>query len=54
MGVCSVEQSKHWAEDLDVDYIPSAFCIRNAFMKGMVCTFDIHRFAKEVAKKIYV
>lgn len=51
MGVCSVEQSMRWAEDLDVDYIPSAFCIRNAFMKGMVCTFDIHRFAKEVAKK---
>lgn len=51
MGICSVEQSMRWAEDLDVDYIPSAFCIRNAFMKGMVCTFDIHRFAKEVAKK---
>lgn len=51
MGVCSVGQSIRWAEDLDVDYIPSAFCIRNAFMKGMVCTFDIYRFAKEVAKK---
>jgi hypothetical protein len=50
MGVCSVEQSMRWAEDLCIDYIPSAFCIRNAFMKGMVCTFDIHRFAKEVAK----
>lgn len=51
MGICSVEQSSRWAKDLDIDYIPSAFCIRNAFMKGMVCTFDIHRFAKEVAKK---
>ena len=51
MGVCSVEQSVRWAEDLGADYIPSAFCIRNAFMKGMVCTFDIHKFAKSISKK---
>jgi hypothetical protein len=51
MGICSVEQSKRWAADLEVDYIPSTFCIRNAFLKGVVCTFDIHRFATEVSKK---
>jgi len=51
MGLCSVEQSKRWAKDLDVDYIPSSFCIRNAFLKGVVCTFDIQRFATEIAKK---
>lgn len=51
MGVCSVEQSSRWANDLDIDYIPSSFCIRNAFLKGMVCTFDIHKFAKSIAKK---
>jgi len=51
MGVCSVEQAKRWADDLEVDYIPSAFCIRNAFLKGMVATFDIQRFAKKISKK---
>ena len=50
MGLCSVEQAKRWAKDLGTDYVPSAFCIRNAFLKGMICTFDIQRFAKTVAK----
>lgn len=51
MGVCSIEQSRRWAEDLELDYIPSAFCIRNAFLKGMVCTFDIQKFARKISKK---
>jgi len=51
MGVCSVEQAKRWSSDLELDYIPSTFCIRNAFLKGVVCTFDIQRFANEVSKK---
>jgi hypothetical protein len=42
MGVCSVEQAKRWSTDLELDYSPSTFCIRNAFLKGVVCTFDIH------------
>ena len=47
MGIISPEGAKKWAEDLEIDYIPSAFCIRNSFLKGMVCVFDIQKFLKE-------
>lgn len=47
-GLISVEQSKKWAEELGLDYIPAQWCIRQNFIKGMVCTFDIHKFAKEI------
>lgn len=49
MGICSPELAKQWGEDLELDYTPCAFCIRNYYVKGMVCTFDFHKFAKEVA-----
>ena len=29
MGICSPELAQKWANDLDLDYIPSEFCIRN-------------------------
>lgn len=51
MGVCSPELAEKWSNDLDLDYIPSSFCIRNYFVKGMVCVFDFHKFSKEVAGK---
>lgn len=50
MGICSPELAAEWAEDLELDYIPSSFCIRNYFVKGMVCVFDFHKFSKEIAK----
>lgn len=49
MGICSPELAKQWSEDLDLDYTPCSFCIRNYFVKGMVCVFDFHKFAKEIA-----
>lgn len=49
MGICSPELAERWAMDLDLDYVPCSFCIRNYFVKGMVCVFDFHRFSKEVA-----
>jgi hypothetical protein len=56
-GLVSVEKAKEWSEELGLDYIPSSFIIRNSFIKGMVCTFDIHRFSDEygihVSKDIY-
>jgi len=45
-GLISPKQAKIWAEDLKLDYIPSCFIIRNAFVKGMLCTIDFHKFAK--------
>lgn len=51
MGICSPELARRWAQDLDLDYTPCSFCIRNYYVKGMVCVFDFHKFSKEVAHK---
>lgn len=51
MGICSPELAEKWAQDLELDYTPCAFCIRNYYVKGMVCTFDFHKFSREVAGK---
>lgn len=51
MGICSPELAKQWSQDLDLDYVPCCFCIRNYFVKGMVCVFDFHKFSREVAEK---
>lgn len=51
MGICSPELAEQWSQDLDLDYVPCCFCIRNYFVKGMVCVFDFHKFSKEVADK---
>ena len=51
MGICSPELAKQWSQDLDLDYVPCCFCIRNYFVKGMVCVFDFHKFSREVAGK---
>jgi hypothetical protein len=50
MGTISPRQARIWAEDMELDYTPSAFIIRNAFMKGMVCVMDFHRFSDDIGK----
>ena len=50
MGLISPMFAERWASDLDLDYLPSAFCIRNAFIKGLVCVFDFNKFGAEVAE----
>jgi len=47
-GLVSVRQAKQWADELELDYIPAQWCIRQNFIKGMLCTFDIHGFCEEV------
>lgn len=47
-GIISVELATKWAEELELDYIPAQWCLRNSYLKGMVCTFDIKKFIKEV------
>lgn len=49
-GAISVEKATEWASELGLDYIPSAFCIRCAFIKGMVFVVDFKKYAKEIAK----
>lgn len=51
MGICSPELAEQWSQDLDLDYVPCCFCIRNYFVKGMVCVFDFHKFSREIAGK---
>lgn len=48
MGLISPELAQRWAEELEAGYLPSAFVVRNAFVKGLVCTFDFHAFAAEI------
>lgn len=46
-GLITPTLSETWAKDVLEDYIPSGYCIRNSFCKGMVFTFDFHKFAYE-------
>ena len=51
LGLMTPELASMWAEDVEEDYLPAGVCLRNAFCKGMVFTFDFKAFAKEVAKQ---
>ena len=53
MGLISPRLAEIWAKDLELDYIPSQFCIRQNFIKGMVCVFPIHEFCGEKNNGIY-
>lgn len=48
-GIVSVEMAKVWQNDLMLDYIPSSFIIRSAWIKGLVSVFDFKAFASEIA-----
>ena len=48
MGLISPKQAQIWAEELGLDYLPSQFGIRQSFLKGMLCVFDIHDFCEKV------
>lgn len=54
MGLISPRQARKWAKELGLDYIPSQFGIRQSFIKGMLCTFPIHEFCKEVNNGNYL
>lgn len=59
MGLITPGFAEVWANDLEIDYLPAQFCIRQNFIKGMVCTFDIIDFCNKfnngstVIKSIY-
>lgn len=49
-GLMTPQRSRIWAEESGLDYLPSGICCRPyAFGKGMLVTFDFHRFAEEIA-----
>lgn len=45
-GLISPIMAKTWSKDLGLDYTPAEFCIRQSFLKGMLCVFDFHEFCK--------
>lgn len=45
-GMISPEFAAVWASDLSLDYLPSQFCVRYSFAKGMVNTFDFKEFCR--------
>lgn len=53
-GMISVEMAEKWRNDLSLDYLPSSFIVRSAWIKGLVSVFDFKKFAKEVAKKDFI
>ena len=51
LGLMSPKLADIWSIDVEEDYRIAGACLRNAFCKGMIFTFDFHKFAKEVAHK---
>lgn len=50
-GMVSVQMAQKWQKDLELDYLPSSFILRSAWIKGLVSVFDFKTFAKDVAHK---
>jgi len=44
-GLISPEFAQKWAENLELDYVPSCFIVRNSFCKGALVVFDFKDFA---------
>ena len=51
-GVIDIEIAKIWSKDLCLDYIPSGWVGRNAFLKGLFGTMEIQEFIKEYKNEI--
>ena len=51
-GIISPSMAHKWSNDLELDYIPSNFIIRSAFIKGLVAVFDFHKFAEVNGKSV--
>lgn len=49
-GLISYRKSKQWAEELGLDYVPAQWCVRHNYIKGMLSTFDIHKFCEKKNK----
>lgn len=53
-GLISVELARKWADELGLDYVPSQWCIRHNYIKGMVNVFDFKAFCEEKNEKNYI
>lgn len=52
-GIIRPDLSEEFAKILGQDYIPSGFCIRNSFCKGMVYSFPINEWVDKIAIQKY-
>lgn len=50
LGLMTPTLAKRWSEEVEEDYLVAGVCLRNAFCKGMIFTFDFQMFSEEVAK----
>lgn len=49
MGLISPAMSEIWSSEIGYDGIAESFIVRAPFIKGLLATFDFHRFSKEIA-----
>jgi hypothetical protein len=45
-NLCTIEYMNRVAEELELDYVPSGVCLRNAWLKGMLFPFPIMEFVE--------
>lgn len=50
-GLIDISKARQWAQELELDYVPSVFIIRSIFIKGCLFTVDFKKFAKEIGHK---
>lgn len=48
-GIISMHYAEKISKELNLEYIPSGFLIRNSFLKGMCYRMDINKFANQIA-----
>lgn len=54
-GLVSYDRASRWAAELGLDYVPAQWCIRQNFIKGMVCTMPpFEKFCREVNDHQYM
>lgn len=53
-GLISPELAEKWANELELDYIPSQWCIRQNYLKGMVNVFDFRDFCEKENNGNYI
>lgn len=44
-GLVDPQWSAHWAANMSLDYVPSSFVVRSAFVKGNLVPFDFKEYA---------
>ena len=53
-GLIDPTWASHWARNMNLDYVPSSFVVRTAFIKGNVVPFDFKEYARrEGIERIY-